>query len=258
MSTSPEKEVLALIPARGGSKSVPRKNLLEMLGRPLIAWSIYHAQKSDHITRVIVSTDDEEIAETARKYGAEVPFIRPDEFARDESPDIDVFIHALEWLRDHERYSPEMVVHLRPTGPARRISLIDQAILKMKENPQADSLRSVSLASQTPFKMWFFRDQSNMEPVVTLPDNPESHSMPRQGLPKAYWQNGYVDIVRPATIIEKRSMVGTAPLGYVIHEEIRDVDYPEDLPLVEQALQDILDHPEAKPDQGTTEERHPV
>ena len=118
-------EVLALIPARGGSKGIPRKNLMPLAGRPLIAYSIEQATSARHITRVIVSTDDEEIARVARDHGAEVPFMRPPEFALDLSPDIDVFRHALTWLRDNESYVPELVVHLRPTGPVRRIELID-------------------------------------------------------------------------------------------------------------------------------------
>src|SRR4051812_3665483 len=109
--------VLALIPARGGSKGIPRKNTMVMAGRPLIAWSIDHALQSTRITRVIVSTDDAEIATVAEQWGAEVPFVRPAEYAGDLSPDIDVFRHAFEFLATNESYEPDMVVHLRPTGP---------------------------------------------------------------------------------------------------------------------------------------------
>ena len=113
-------DVLALIPARGGSKAVPRKNLQVLFGKPLIAHSIAHAQRAGRVTRVIVSTDDEEIAATARTYGAEVPFMRPPELAEDATPDLPVFQHALEWLRQTEGFSPCAVVHLRPTYPIRR------------------------------------------------------------------------------------------------------------------------------------------
>src|SRR5438270_13020387 len=113
--------VLALIPARGGSKGIARKNLMVLGGKPLIAYSILQAQASDRINRVIVSTEDEEIAEVAREWGAEVPFRRPGEYAQDLSPDIDVFRHALTWLGEHEDYEPDLVVHLRPTGPAREV-----------------------------------------------------------------------------------------------------------------------------------------
>src|SRR4029079_15801507 len=137
-------EILAIVPARGGSKSIPRKNLIPVGGKPLIAYSIEHARTSRLVTRTIVSTEDAEIAEVARAHGAEVPFLRPAQYADDMSPDIDVFRHALQWLGDNEVYRPDLVVHLRPTGPVRRVELIDQAIALMLEHPEADALRSVS------------------------------------------------------------------------------------------------------------------
>jgi len=254
---SDRPEILALIPARGGSKGVPRKNVLPMLGRPLIAWSIYHAQMSSHVTRIIVSTDDDEIAQVASKWGAEVPFKRPAEFAQDLSTDIEVFRHALQWLKDTEDYKPDLVVHLRPTGPARRIAKIDAAIEMMLEHPAADSLRSVSLATQTPYKMWFL-DNEFMHPVVKLDSVKDSHSLPRQMLPKAYWQNGYVDITRPDTVLEKESMVGEHPLPYIIDEIVHDVDYPENIPDVEAALKAILDGNDELPAIPIEQDRFPV
>lgn len=237
-------EVLALIPARGGSKSVPRKNLLEMLGRPLIAWSIEHALLSKHISRVVVSTDDEEIATVARYWGAETPFIRPIEYSGDLSPDIETFKHALQWFENVENYKPDLVVHLRPTGPARRVSRIDDAIKLILNQPDADSLRSVSLASQNPFKMWLFNDERSMRPALTLEGIRDAHSLARQMLPRAYWQNGYVDIVRPSTVLVKGSMVGDKVLPFVIDEPVCDVDYIDDIPVVESVLKKILDNPD--------------
>src|ERR1043166_7224804 len=138
--------ILALIPARGGSKGIPRKNLMQLAGKPLIAYSILQTQRSTRINRVIVSTDDEEIAQVARQWGAEVPFMRPSEYAQDLSPDIDVFRHALTWLQENDHYKPEMVVQLRPTGPARQVALIDQAIELLVAHPAADAVRSVSVS----------------------------------------------------------------------------------------------------------------
>src|SRR3954465_11214715 len=142
-------EVLALIPARGGSKSVPRKNLLEVLGKPLIAYSIGHALHCPSVTRTIVSTDDDEIAAVAEHFGAEVPFRRPAEFASDTATDLQVFRHALSFLQE-QGYIPDLRVHLRPSGPVRRIDLIEHAIGMMLRHPEADSLRAVGLAEQTP------------------------------------------------------------------------------------------------------------
>src|SRR2546429_2557815 len=111
--------VLALIPARGGSKGIPRKNVMVLAGKPLIAYAIEQARISRRITRVLVSTDDEEIAEVARRYGAEVPFIRPAEYAEDLSPDIDVFRHALQWLPGRAGSRPQLVLPFpsAPPGP---------------------------------------------------------------------------------------------------------------------------------------------
>lgn len=228
-------EVLALIPARGGSKSVPRKNLLPVAGKPLIAYSIGHALACASITRTVVSTDDTEIAEVAEQFGAEVPFMRPAEFATDFATDLDVFRHALQWLGEEENYVPELIVHLRPTGPVRDIALIERAITLMLKHPEADALRAVGLAEQTPYKMWRIED-SYLRPLIELSGFREAHSMPRQKLPAAYWQNGYVDIVRPRTVIELDSMVGNVVLPFVIEGRIHELDYPDQIPALERAV----------------------
>ena len=121
-------EILALIPARGGSKGIPRKNIRDFAGYPLIAWSIAAALQAKSISRVIVSTDDREIAEVARQYGAETPFMRPQELAQDRTTDFPVFVHALKWLEDIEAYSPKIVVQLRPTSPIRPVDCVDSAV----------------------------------------------------------------------------------------------------------------------------------
>ena len=133
--------ILALIPARGGSKGIPRKNLVPLLGKPFIAYSIEQALASAWITRTVVSTDDAEIAAAARQFGAETPFMRPAEFAQDHSLDLEVFQHALRWLKKEEGYTCDLVVHLRPTGPVRRVEVIDEAIELMLAHPEADALR---------------------------------------------------------------------------------------------------------------------
>lgn len=232
---SERPEILALIPARGGSRSVPRKNIIEINGRPLIAYSIEQALASSQITRTIVTTDDEEIAEIARECGAETPFLRPAEISGDRSLDIEAFVHALNWLQENEGYETEVLVHLRPTGPVRRVEVIDAAIGKLLATPEADSLRTVVLAEQTPYKMWHL-DSDFLRPVVTLPGVSEAHSVARQSLPKAYWQNGYVDLIRPRTILEKSSMVGDCVLGFLIEEPTYDIDYPEDVEWVAEGI----------------------
>ena len=250
------REILALILARGGSKGIPRKNVRMIAGKPLIAYSIEQALTSGYITRTIVSTDDSEIAEVARQFGAEVPFMRPAEYAQDMSPDIDAFRHALQWLAEKESYSPELVVHLRPTGPLRRVDLIDQAIDLLVKHPEADSLRSVSSPMQTPYKMWRIADNGYLEPLLRIEGLPDCQSLPRQMLPMVYWQNGYVDILRPRAVLEYHSMFGRKVLPFVVQEPIYELDYEEDIPKLEEALQRLqaglsLDAP-------PQEQRYPV
>ena len=249
MATANRTEILALIPARGGSKSIPRKNLLMIAGKPLIAHSIEQALASRRITRTIVSTDDPEIAEVARHFGAETPFVRPAEFAQDLSPDIDVFRHALEYLRARENYMCELVVHLRPTGPVRRVDLIDQAIELMLNHPEADSLRSANRSIQTPFKMWKIED-GYLEPMVSIEGITEPYCLPRQMLPETYWQNGYVDIVRPAVVLELGMMCGRKAIPFIVDEPMLEIDYLEDVPKVEQALLKLHEGASSEVDQA--------
>jgi CMP-N,N'-diacetyllegionaminic acid synthase len=248
--------IIALIPARGGSKGIPRKNLLPIGGKPLLAYSILQARASAHIARVIVSTDDEEIAGVARAWGAEVPFMRPAELARDESPDIDVFRHALLWLRENEDYQPQLAVHLRPPGPVRRVELIDKAIELLLAHPEADAVRAVSPAQESPFKMWRLTENGGMEPALRLPGVADAQSLPRQRLPQVYWQNGYVDVLRPRAVLEKNSMWGTCVLPFIINEPIFELDYPEDIVRLEQALKRLDAH--GAPSPSASAVRHAV
>lgn len=221
-------EILALIPARGGSKSIPRKNIRPFAGHPLIAYSIAAALASELVTRVVVSTDDEEIAAIAREYGAEVPFLRPFELAQDDTPDLPVFQHALYWLAEEEGYHPDIVVHLRPTSPLRQTGHIDQAVLQLLEHPEADSIRSVIVPFQNPFKMWTISEAGYLEPLLKVEFN-EPYNLPRQSLPVVYWQTGYVDAAWRETIMKKNSMTGELILPMIMGtEDWIDIDSPDD------------------------------
>ncbi len=201
-------QILALIPARGGSKSIPHKNIRPLAGVPLIAYSIAAASQSQSITRTIVSTDDEEIARIARQFGAETPFLRPAEFAQDSTLDYPVFTHALSWLNDHESYQPDILVQLRPTSPIRPPGCIDQAVQVLLEHPEADSVRGVIPSGQNPFKMWQITPQGSMTPLLSVPGIPEPFNTPRQSLPPTYWQTGHIDAIRLSTITHKGSLSG--------------------------------------------------
>lgn len=230
-------EVMALIPARGGSKSIPRKNIRPFAGHPLIAYSIAAALAAETIRRVVLSTDDEEIAAMARDYGAETPFIRPDEYSRDDTPDLPVFRHALEWLRENENYLPEIVVQLRPTSPFRHTWHIDQAVRRLVERPEADAVRTVCVPFQNPFKMWQINLDGFMQPLLAT-EFPEAYNLPRQALPQVYWQTGYVDAAWRDTIMVKNSMTGDQILPLVIgSDEWIDIDSPEDWQRAERLLE---------------------
>jgi N-acylneuraminate cytidylyltransferase len=230
-------EVLALIPARGGSKSVPRKNIRPLAGRPLIAYSIAAGLASDTVTRLVVSTDDEEIAAISRSFGAQVPFLRPPALSQDDTPDLPVFHHALEWLAENEGYQPEILVQLRPTSPFRRVWHIDQAVYRLLERPEADAVRTVCIPFQNPFKMWRIGQDGFMHPLVDLGIQ-EPYNLPRQSLPEVYWQTGYVDVVWADTILSKNSMTGERILPLVIDPgEWIDIDSPDDWRRAERLLE---------------------
>jgi YrbI family 3-deoxy-D-manno-octulosonate 8-phosphate phosphatase len=223
-------EVLAIIPARGGSKGIPRKNIRPFAGYPLVAYSIAAGLQSETVTRVIVTTDGEEIAEVARQFGAETPYLRPAELAGDRTLDLPVFQHALTWLAEHEDYHPDVVVHLRPTTPLRPPDLVDRAVRILLDHPEADSVRAITPAHQIPFKMWLMEDENKpIRPLMTVPGIDEPYNAPRQTLPSAYFHNGLIDIIRTRTILKMNSMSGKTILpvmfdpGYDI-----DLDTPND------------------------------
>jgi N-acylneuraminate cytidylyltransferase len=211
-----KQEVLAVIPARGGSKGIPRKNIRDFAGYPLIAYSIAAALHAESVTRVIVSTDDAEIAEIARQFGAEVPFMRPADLAEDNTTDLPVFKHALSWLVENENYQPDLVMQLRPTSPVRPVGLLDEAVALLLDHPEADSVRGVVPAGQNPHKMWQVGENGQMQPLLSVEGIAEPYNAPRQQLPPVYWQTGHIDVIRPEVILEKGSMSGDVILPVFI------------------------------------------
>lgn len=235
-----QPEVLAIIPARGGSKGIPRKNIRSFAGCPLIAYSITAALRSHLVTRVIVSTDDEKIAEVARQWGAEVPFLRPSALAQDDTPDYPVFRQAIEWLMEQEGYIPQVVVQLRPTSPVRPLSCVDDAVELLLAHPEADCVRGVVPSGQNPFKMWIINaTDSRMEPLLKVEGLAEPYNAPRQSLPKTYWQTGHIDAIRAQTILKKNSLTGDFILPLLIDPRYTvDIDVPADWGRYEHLLQD--------------------
>lgn len=218
-------EVLAIIPARSGSKGLPGKNIKALLQHPLIAYSIKAATESRLITRVIVNTDDEAIAHIAKKYGAEVPFIRPAELGEDLTTDLAVFQHQLKWHNEFENYIPDVIVQLRPTSPIRLNGWVDEGISKLI-NSNADSLRAVTSSPLTPYKMWVINNKNDaMMPLLQITNITEPYNMPRQNLPLVYWQTGTLDIIRTKIITEEQLMSGKNIIPFLIPREMAiDID----------------------------------
>lgn len=254
-------EVLAIVQARGGSKGLPRKNLRLLRGHPLVSYSIASGLAAGSITRIIMSTDDAEIAEVAQQYGAEVPFLRPAELAADDTPDFPLFEHALQWLAEKQDYRPDVVVQLRPTTPLRPRGMLDEAVRILLADPQADCVRGVTVPKQTPYKMWRDGDEGCLLPLMET-EFAEPYNMPRQKLPNSYWQTGHVDAIRTTTITKKQSLTGTRVRPIMIDGNYCvDIDTLVDFDLAERAIEQKhldIDFPRASADGLRRGWPHPI
>lgn len=227
--------ILAIIPARGGSKSIPTKNIRPVAGKPLIAWTIQAALASHHSPRVIVSTDHEQIAETARCFGAEVPFLRPAELAQDDTPGIAPILHAAQWLAEQENYHPDFVMCLQPTSPLRVTEDIDQAIDLLLAKA-ADAVVSVTPADHHPY--WMKR----LDPSGRLGDfAPHPPTIRRQDLPAAYALNGAIYVARCEVLLGYKTWYTDKTYGYVMPPERSiDVDSQWDMYLADLIMKNKL------------------
>ena len=230
--------LLGVISARGGSKSIPRKNIVDLAGKPLIAWTIEAALASGVMARLIVSTDDAEIAETARQYGAEVPFLRPAGLARDDTPGIDPVLHAVRWLEEHEGYRPTWVMLLQPTSPFRTAEDIRGAMRVMEER-RADAVVSICEVEHHPFWMKQVLDDGRLASLLTLDRAYPS----RQELPPAVALNGAIYLVRRDVLLAQRTFYTEHTYGYVMpRERSLDIDTPWDLYLAQIIARDRMQH----------------
>ncbi len=226
--------IVAIIPARGGSKGVPRKNIALLGGYPLIAYSIAIAKLAKNISRIIVSTDSSEFASIAKKYGAEVPFLRPADLSEDRSPDLDFILHAIDWFQQQEGRTPDYFIHLRPTTPLRDPVIINQAIKEIGGRVEATSLRSGHLAPESPFK-WFMRDEQGYFKSLLSGYSSDQINAPRQSFPMAYIPDGYVDVLKTSFIRESHSLHGNKMIGF-ISPVCTEVDTIKDFEFLEYEL----------------------
>lgn len=228
--------VVAIIPARSGSKGVPDKNIRLLNGHPLFAYSIVSAKMIPGVDRVIVSTDSEAYASLAKEYGAEAPFLRPAVISGDKSTDLDVFTHALQWMKENGEEIPEYMLHLRPTTPLRDPIIMQNAIDYFWANGQdASSLRSGHTAPESPFK-WFLKDESGYFKGLRDDLTPEKVNLPRQSFPDVYIPDGYIDIIKSSCVLESNTLHGNRMMVFE-SPHCHEVDVLEDFNYLEFQLQ---------------------
>lgn len=228
-------KIIGIVPARIGSKSVPKKNIMSLKNYPLIAYSIIVSKLSNLIEKTIVSTDSVEIKEIAEKYDAEVPFLRPTQYAQDKSTDLEWVKHFIYWWHyKAEKRLPTYIVHLRPTTPLRNPKIIDLAIKAMLSDRYATALRSVHPYKETPYKS-FKRQNGYLKPIFE-DKRKEFYNLPRQELPTIYKPNGYVDIIRTDVVLQTDTLHGDDILGFST-ENVDEIDTIEDFDYIEWKLE---------------------
>lgn len=228
-------DAYALIPARGGSTGVPGKNIAQLGGFPLIAYAIAAAKLAPSISRVVVSTDSEAIADIARRFGAEIPFMRPAEIARNDSRDIEFLLHATEWFETNEGSVPEHVVELRPTTPLRHPEDIEKALVMIQAHPEASSLVSAHEIRENPHKL-FSLEGENFVGLFPQDPRPEYWNLPRQAFQPIYQPDGYVDILKASHMKKTGRQHGDYILAFV-SPDTGEIDRKEDFPFLEFKLQ---------------------
>ena len=223
---------VAIIPARGGSKGIPRKNIINVAGKPLIAWTIEAAKKCPHIEHVVVTSDDDEILSVAKEYGAET-LRRPLELASDTAIAKSVLSHALVEFRKIHGILPKHVVYLQPTSPLRTHEHLIAAFDLLLDNPDANALISVREIGNTVLKTYLVNEENYLIPA----SRPEFANANKQTLPKLFQPNGAIYIMNTSGLVENPRFDGECTLPFVMSEEDSvDVDSLEDLPPVEEIL----------------------
>ncbi|HBR30287.1 MAG TPA: acylneuraminate cytidylyltransferase [Firmicutes bacterium] len=229
------QKVVAIIPARGGSKGVPRKNINDFCGKPLIAWTIEEALKCKYLDRLLVSTEDQEIATVAKEFGAEVPFLRPEQLARDDTPGVEPILHALDWLSEKEQYHPDYICTLQCTSPFRKDYQISEA-LEILVAEGHDSIIGVCASEVNPYWMKKIENGKlkNFMPTAI-------NYTRRQDLPKVYRLNGAIYMARTAVLLKKRNWYTDHTVPYVMDKlSSMDIDDLVDFKVAEFLMKECL------------------
>ncbi|MBI2640909.1 MAG: acylneuraminate cytidylyltransferase family protein [Candidatus Sungbacteria bacterium] len=236
------KEILGIIPARGGSKSIPRKNIKIFAGKPLIAWAIETLKQSGAVSRVMVSTDDEEIAKAAKDFGAEVPFMRPKELAEDLTPTLPVLQHAVQWLQDNEGYRPDYVVLLEPTSPSKRPFHV-KGVVEMLLKTGVDSVISVAEVPGVFSPHWQIKIGEDDRVELFTGGTMKDVIRRRQDLPKTYYRNSSIYVFKPELLFaDDPSFYGEDVRAYVTDSKYAfDIDTSEDWEFAERQFKKILE-----------------
>jgi CMP-N,N'-diacetyllegionaminic acid synthase len=222
------KKIVAIIPARKGSKGIKDKNIISVFGKPLIYYTILFAQSCDFIDRIVISTDSKKYKKISEKLGLTVNFLRPKYISKDNSLDISFFNHAINFLKRKENYKPDYIVQLRPTSPLRKIKDLKKMLNILLKNKRVDSIRSISLMEKNPYKVWQKNHKNVLKPIIKNKTSfKEPYNAPRQSLPNFYYQNGIYDIFK-AKILKKNLISGKKILGYCTKEKL-DIDTYRDL-----------------------------
>ena len=234
-------KIIALIPARSGSKSIKNKNIKNYLGEPLLVHSIKIAKISEYISEIYVSTDSKEYQDIAIKNGAHAPFLRPKNISGDLSTDYECIDHFLNWYMNAKKNVPDLIIHLRPTYPNRSIKILNKAIELMQNNfEEYDSLRTIMPINKSGFKMYTVSNNT-LHPFMNNCNIEEPHNLPRQSLPTTYMHNGYIDIIKSSTVLKQNSVSGKNILPFIMNSEEKfDIDTTDEWNLSEMSAKEKI------------------
>ncbi len=232
--------ILGVVGARSGSKSIPHKNIRPLMGKPLMSWIIEAARRSPLVSRVVLSTDSPEYQEVGRRFGAEAPFLRPAELASDTASDIDYLAHAVQWLEQNENWKPDIILRLPPTTPLCKTETIDACIQLLLDDPTATSARAIAPAPKHPYKLWKIKGD---EILPFIPKEvtgfTEPSNMARQFYKPAAYAHIDVIAVRHNTLMKEKLLTGTRTRYHMLDKkDAIDIDTENDFLLAEILLKE--------------------